>query len=259
MLEILLLVLLVACLYYVIKLRITQEKLRKSQKDNTLKTSFLSKFNRELRIPLNSVNSLANTLSQSDIYLSKEEKQTLGDQILYNTNIISTLLDECLVFSHGGKGHDMENERFSPNLLCLKCIDMLRADPIKDSRVDILFKKEISDETFINSDRHLFELIVSKLIFNACKFTKEGEITVGCRKVNDHQYSIYVKDTGAGIPENRRNHVFSWFEQPEDLRNDAEIDLSIAQKLAMKVGGLLRLEDTEKGTLISFFFQETEK
>ena len=37
--------------------------------------------------------------------------------------------------------------------------------------------------------------------------------------------------------------MFSWFENPGDMNDVAELDLSIAQRLAVRVGGYIRYDD----------------
>jgi len=108
------------------------------------------------------------------------------------------------------------------------------------SAVKLHFRRELSDGFFLNSDRHLVELIVNKLVINACRFTEQGEIVVGCN-TTEHagKLTISVSDTGGGIPTNRRNRLFSYFERPDDVKDKAELDLSICQRIAEKLGGEL--------------------
>jgi signal transduction histidine kinase len=111
--------------------------------------------------------------------------------------------------------------------------------------VKLQFKRELSDEFFVKSDRHLVEIIINKLILNSCRFTEEGSITVGCNTSERvGQLVFFVEDTGGGIPENRVDNLFSWFDTPEDMNDEAELDLSICQRLAQKLGGALEYGTT---------------
>lgn len=244
------------CIISVVKMRAMKIELVNARKSDNMKSAFLTKFNNEIRTPINGVSGLAGMLSRDDLYLSKSEKKSISAQILHNINIISTLIEECMVFSHGGGGHYIEKESFNPNMLCMKCIDALQHDSIRQERpnVSINFKKQVSDDFFVRTDPHIVELIINKLLYNACKFTKEGEITVGCNVTeNIDKLTFYVQDTGAGIPKDRMGNIFNWFERPEETKDDAEIDLSIAQRLAMKLGGIIRIDEGyTKGTRVSF-------
>jgi len=212
---------------------------------------FLRNINHEIRVPLKVFQNLATTIGKDDLYLSKSEKRNISDQLVYNSNLITTFLDEVMLFTGAElKGHKLWMESFSPNALCRRCLEANMQSIYHRQAVRLSFKRELSDEFFVKSDRHLVELIVSKLVINACRFTEIGEITVGCN-TNEHpdNLTIYVKDTGRGIPENRINNIFTFFEEVDNLYDEAELDLSICHKLAKTLGGELQHDiEYQKGT-----------
>ena len=58
-----------------------------------------------------------------------------------------------------------------------------------------------------------------------------------------------MSDTGGGIPEGRQGSIFSYFEQPDEMKDEAELDLSVCQRLAEKLGGELVYDERyRKGT-----------
>ena len=84
------------------------------------------------------------------------------------------------------------------------------------------------------------------------RVTDEGEVVVGCN-TSEHvgRLTFFVCDTGVGIPDLRRNHLFSWFEAPESMADEAELDLSICQKLAQKLGGVMEIDERhQNGTRV---------
>ena len=140
--------------------------------------------------------------------------------------------------------HQLRLESFSPNALCRRCLEANMFSIYHRSAVKLNFKRELNDEYFVTNDRHLVELIVNKLILNACRFTEVGEVVVGCNlSENTGSLTIFVEDTGVGVPENRRNNLFSWFESPDDIQDDVEIDLSICRRVAQKIGGELIMDE----------------
>lgn len=221
------------------------------KKSELMKKTFLKNINHEIRVPLKVFHTLAQTVGKEDLYLSKNEKRNLADQMVYNANLIGTLLDEVMMFSDTeDTGHKLWMESFSPNALCRRCLEANMHSIYHRQAVKLNFKRELSDEFFVKSDRHLVELIVSKLVINACKFTENGEITVGCNTTeNPDRLTIYVCDTGVGIPEGRLGSIFSYFEKPDDLQDEAELDLSICGKVAENLGGVLQYDGRyQKGT-----------
>lgn len=91
---------------------------------------------------------------------------------------------------------------------------------------------------------HLHE-IVSNLITNAIKYTKEGTVTVDVTGDNDHVY-ISVKDTGIGIPAEDLPHLFQKFYRVDnsDTREigGTGLGLYLARHLSEALGGHLNVE-----------------
>ena len=207
MMWVLVVVLVIVCLVLVFRLKQQQERVSALYKSDKLKSHFVKSIAYEIRGPLQSVMKLAEMVGRKDLYLSKEEKKHVADQISY-----------------------------------------------VPEGVKMTFRQETGHGVFVSADRHLVELVLNKLVVLACRFTKKGEITVGCRyEENSHRLTFVVQDTGGGIPEERQDALFKWYNDPDDVFDETEIDLSVSQKLASKVGGLLHWDETYKnGTRIEF-------
>lgn len=228
-----------------VSLRNLAQRHGNQEKAAQIQEGFLQHVSDEIRQQLKQINELAATISQEDLYLSISEKRDISEQLQYNTHLIATWLDETMLFANNaGSGHPLKLESFSPNGVCRRCLESNMTSIYHRSAVKLHFRRELSDEFFLNSDRHLVELIVNKLVINACRFTEQGEIVVGCN-TTEHagKLTISVSDTGGGIPTNRRNRLFSYFERPDDVKDKAELDLSICQRIAEKLGGELLYDE----------------
>ncbi|MGN0283101.1 MAG: ATP-binding protein [Prevotella sp.] len=247
MLVIIIIILAVALAYCFSKLRMLSIKMAETRKENIMMRTFLDKFDQEVNVHLENVKKLAKMVAEDGLYLSKTEKRSISAQILYNSSLISTLLEECVLVTHEERGHAMEKESFCPNIICQKCIDSIQLERNTNPNVKITFKRTLSDSFFVSSDTHLVELILAKLLWNSCRFTEKGEITVSC-DTNETKDTITfcVQNPCGGIPEGREDKLFTWFDNPEDCNDEAEIDLSVAQRMAMKLGGILHIDDTYK-------------
>ena len=231
MVWIIVVVLVIICLVLVFRLKQQQERVSALYKSDKLKSHFIKSLAYEIRSPLQSVMKLAEMVGRKDLYLSKEEKKHVADQISYHSSLM---------------------ERFSPNRVCERCIDAnLHNVP---EGVKMTFRQETGHSVFVSADRHLVELVLNKLIILACRFSKKGEITVGCRyEENSHRLTFVVQDMGGGIPEGRGDALFNWYNDPDDVFDETEIDLSVSQKLASKLGGFIHWDDTYKnGTRMEF-------
>ncbi len=209
-------------------------------------SAFIRNLSKEIQTPLKSINHNAEMVAREDIYLSKDEKKTIAGQMTYNVNLITTLLDEMKGCVDGDGGREVRQELFSPTLMCRRCVDSNLSNTYLKNGVKMSFKREMADDIFISSDMRIVELIINKMLITACKFTDKGEIVVGCNTTEvQGRLTIYVQDTGRGIPENRRKVMFDWFEHPvTEGDNEIEFDLSVAQKMALKLGGTLRHDET---------------
>ena len=203
MVWIIVVVLVSICLLLVFRLKQQQERVSALYRSDKLKSHFVKSLVYEIRSPLQSVMKLAEMMGKKDLYLSKEEKKHVADQIGYHSSLMDTLLDEVEVYADSNKkGHHVTDERFSPNRVCERCIDAnLHNVP---EGVKMTFRQETGHSVFVSADRHLVELVLNKLIILACRFSKKGEITVGCRyEENSHRLTFVVQDMGGGIPEGR--------------------------------------------------------
>lgn len=238
---VLLIILLLLLLGSCVMIWYMRNKMRSARKSERIIQAFLQNINHEIRNPLKVVNGLADTVSKEDLYLSKNEKRNIADQLRYSTSLIGTLMDEVMMFTGADEtGHQLKLESFSPNALCRRCLEANLHSIYHRQAVTLKYKRGVDDEFFIKSDIHLVELVVNKLIINACRFTEEGHITAGCSTTEyPDRLAIYVADTGIGIPENRMGSLFSYFERPDDMKDEAELDLSICHRLAEKLGGEL--------------------
>ncbi|MDP4845321.1 MAG: response regulator, partial [Salibacteraceae bacterium] len=102
--------------------------------------------------------------------------------------------------------------------------------------------------------------IISNLIRNAFKFTKEGGVTVFYDEIDQKEgttiLKITVSDTGIGIPEDRLNEVFERFTQVESgyTKNfeGSGLGLSIAKSLVSMQGGTISVKSiVGEGTAFS--------
>lgn len=104
-------------------------------------------------------------------------------------------------------------------------------------------------------DANRIRQILTNLLGNAIKFTESGGITVTASVDADHatpMLAFAVADTGPGISDTQRDHVFDdfvAFAAPEDdrQRRGDGLGLSISRRIARQMGGEVML-DTTLGT-----------
>jgi len=128
----------------------------------------------------------------------------------------------------------------------------------KRKNLSFIFNSSTS-EFYIKNDRKIIDVVVSNLISNAIKYTKEnGKINVHML-IKDKVCEISVSDTGIGIPKSQQKKIFNLFYRtPEALESGSTgsgVGLVLASDLAMKINGKVNLvESSDKGSTFKFSF-----
>ena len=95
----------------------------------------------------------------------------------------------------------------------------------------------------LNADSMRLKQILLNLLSNACKFTKEGEVALGVRKVVDGRdwVELAVADSGIGMTAEQQAKLFQDFTQADSLTarryGGTGLGLAISRKLARMMGG----------------------
>ena len=110
----------------------------------------------------------------------------------------------------------------------------------------------------VNADSGRLGQVFTNLISNAIKFTGEGgTIEVGVAQKSEGETTIWVKDTGAGIPAHEMGDLFEKYRQTQSGRTSKHkgtgLGLAICKMIVESHGGRIWAESQEgKGT--TFFF-----
>jgi hypothetical protein len=121
----------------------------------------------------------------------------------------------------------------------------------------VLSKDNWTKPYTIATDREKLNSILSNLIKNALKFTHEGDVEFGYLIKGDF-IEFHVKDTGIGIPENRKQAIFERFVQADISHSrpyeGAGLGLSISKAFVEMLGGKIWVESFP-GNGTTFFFR----
>ena len=108
------------------------------------------------------------------------------------------------------------------------------------------------EEVRIFNDESKIKQVLVNFINNALKFTSEGFIEIGF-ETNQNLATIYVKDSGIGIPREFHGKIFERFRQVETALTrqygGSGLGLAISKQLAELIGGKVSLEsEPQKGS-----------
>ena len=163
--------------------------------------------------------------------------------------LISDLLDVALIDA-GGLAVDQQPH--GAQALLLEVLEMLQ--PVasdKSIRVDVV---NTPPELAVRADKERVLQVLSNLVGNAIKFTREGGSITLRAEPQAELVSFCVSDTGQGISEEQMPHLFDrYWQAKKDGRMGIGLGLSIAKGIVEAHGGSIWAESTlGKGTTFHF-------
>lgn len=233
---------------------LTEAKNRAEESDR-LKTAFLMNMSHEIRTPMNGILGFLDLLNNEN--LSTEDRKKFMDimnrsaERLLNTinNIIEISKIDSGVLKRNCSGVNLNN-------LIQDQIDFFSPLARKNGLSLISNLPSGSEPVMVYSDANLIEGILTNLIGNAIKFTDIGYIEIGCFP-QTHKITLYVKDTGIGIPESYQTRIFERFVQTEISQQRSKggtgLGLAICSGYAKVLGAELHLKSAPgEGSTFSF-------
>jgi signal transduction histidine kinase/CheY-like chemotaxis protein len=224
------------------------------------KSAFLANMSHEIRTPMNGVVSMAEMLRETDL---SEEQQLYADTIRNSGEALLVIINDILDYSKIDAGKlVLHRASFNLEAIVHEIFRLLRPS-IGEKNLTLRLDYDIFLPDKMIGDPGRLRQILTNLIGNAVKFTEAGEVLVQIvgqpPPESDHQVPIrvVVHDTGIGIPEDMRDHVFGEFNQVESDANRSfdgtGLGLAITRRLVHLMGGEMWLE-SEVGVGSSFGF-----
>ena len=219
----------------------------KAEMSDSLKSAFLANMSHEIRTPLNAIVGFSHLIAESD---DAEERKTYYNIVNANNERLLQLINEILDLSKIESG--TIEFSFGPASLHNLCREVHDAHIFRTPQgVNLVY--ESSDESLmIETDKNRVFQVISNLIGNAVKFTKEGSISYGYKLV-DNQIVFHVTDTGTGIEPEKVGRVFERFAKLNNHAQGTGLGLSICKSIVERLGGKISVSsEFGKGTTFTF-------
>jgi PAS domain S-box-containing protein len=229
----------------------------RAEESDRLKSAFLANMSHEIRTPMNAIIGFTQLLADPNIASNKKEE--FIKIITHNGQTLIRLIDDIIDIARIEAGQLTINvTECHLNVLLPELqkqfLEIIQT--IGKKNIDIIL--DIPSEKIIcYTDAFRLRQVLSNLIDNAIKFTNEGYIEIGLRKTDDKKLLFFVRDTGIGIPEDKRKLVFDRFRQLEeaDTRSygGTGLGLTISQNLVRMLNGEIQV-DSKPGEGSTFYF-----
>lgn len=220
---------------------------------NAIKDQMFSIVSHDFKSPLNSLRSILNLVEEGELTDDdlKRVIPALQKELGYTSQLLENLLYWAKSQMKGIKVHPKEIDlrpliRFDEDLLL----------PMAEKK-QIELKVDLPQSLPAYADEDMIQLVIRNIMSNALKFTPQG----GMVKVNafteEEHWCIQVKDTGVGIPPEKKARLFemnnSYKTRGTDNEKGSGLGLKLCKEFVEKNRGWIWVSSEEgEGTTFSF-------
>lgn len=231
-----------------------KQKIEMETHQERLRSNLLRAISHDLRTPLTSISGNADVLMEESVVLPESKKQELYHAIYNDAMWLVNLTENLLSITR------IENGKIKLKMEA-QLLEEVFAEALKhvDRRIsNYVVKTSITDELLMaKMDVRLIIQVIINIINNAVKYTPEGsEITLSAEK-KGNMVCVSIGDTGTGMDENTKKHLFDMFytasQGKSDDRRGLGLGLSLCKSIVTAHGGEITVEDNKPhGSIFTF-------
>ena len=217
---------------------------------------FMLQVTHNLRAPLTTSLSLIDTLDADFLGSLNEKQKSYVQRVRARVQGLLDTVGELLTLARNKNGV----RRLDP-----RPVDLLRlARQTHQNYLERATQKGLSLELCVPVEGALWvlgeddqlEQVLENLVSNAVKYTILGQVTLTLREARSHQVEIEVRDTGIGISEKDKSHLFSEFFRGRNAKQlqvvGTGLGLALVKQSVGQLGGEVSVHSEEgKGTVFT--------
>ena len=226
-----------------------QARTAEAEEASRAKSDFLANMSHEIRTPMNAVLGMLQLLRHSGV---NQRQADYADKASGAARTLLRIIDDILDFSRVEAGKlSLDPQPFSLAQV-LDDVAVVLAASVGDKPVDVLFDIDAALPPLLCGDALRLQQVLINLAGNAIKFTRQGEVVLGCRCHRRGNASLvlefFVRDSGIGIAAEDGARIFDGFSQAEASTarryGGSGLGLAISRRLVGLMGGELTFDST---------------
>jgi PAS domain S-box-containing protein len=209
------------------------------------KTQFLASMSHEIRTPMHGVLATLELLRTTAL---DPEQKDLVEVISSSATTLVAIINDILDLQRVEAGRiDLAEEPFAPESV-VRSVSELLGPQARSKGLDLRLVVDPVMPTLVVGDALRLRQVLVNLTGNAVKFTTTGSVTLSAsvaeRRGGAAVIDFEVRDTGAGIPEDRLAAIFDPFVQARTGNEGTGLGLAISERLVTLMGGHIRVTST---------------
>lgn len=215
------------------------------------KTTFIQNITHQIRTPLNIIMGFAQVLCDSvdtsspddapQSMLSNEEIASIANMMIHNSALLSRMVLMLFDSSDTAISEELKNQKndiVSCNQLARECISYMKK---LFPDISVSMNSNVSDDFSILTTHVYLMRGLRELLYNAAKYS-DGQNVLLSILLTDTTIRFIVQDTGPGIAEEYRDHIYQSFAKVNDLSEGLGLGLPLSKRHTLGLGGDLTLD-----------------
>ncbi len=195
----------------------------------------------DLKTPLSSIHSASHLLEGRLSPESKKSVSTMLGVIIRNCDSLNSMLMKLLESASRNEIALHAGLNSGDVHLCSLVADVIESIRPLAQRASLTVVNDVPDGQRVNADPFLLKQALQNLLSNALKYTEKGRIVVGAAEAA-HRVSVWVEDTGVGMPPDKIAKLFMSGERDPARPESSGMGLSIVKKIVDAHNGDIHVE-----------------